>query len=77
MSGKQRYSGISFSCPLSGPQTEKEPMSVGKHDRDKDQDGQVPQDKSLPNGDWIKTSADVDDDEQARQAYCTTGCWRS
>jgi hypothetical protein len=27
-------------------------MSMGKHDREKDEDGQVPADKPLPKGDW-------------------------
>ena len=27
---------------------------MGKHDREKEQDGQVPPDKPLPKGDWIK-----------------------
>ncbi|MGH3824222.1 MAG: hypothetical protein ACRDRA_15540 [Pseudonocardiaceae bacterium] len=27
---------------------------MGKHDREKDQDGQVPPDKPLPKGDWVK-----------------------
>lgn len=29
-------------------------MSMGKHDREKDEDGQVPPGKSLPKGDWVK-----------------------
>jgi hypothetical protein len=32
----------------------KETISMGKHDREKDQDGQVPSDKPLPKGDWIQ-----------------------
>lgn len=27
---------------------------MGKHDREKDQDGQVPADKPIPKGDWVK-----------------------
>ncbi len=27
---------------------------MGKHDREKDEDGQVPPDKPLPKGDWVK-----------------------
>jgi hypothetical protein len=27
---------------------------MGKHDREKEQDGQVPADKPLPKGDWVR-----------------------
>lgn len=31
---------------------------MGKHDREKDEDGQVPPDKPLPKGDWVKKDDD-------------------
>ncbi|MGH3869745.1 MAG: hypothetical protein ACRDQ4_27325 [Pseudonocardiaceae bacterium] len=44
---------------------------MGKHDREKDQDGQWPADKPIPKGDWVKkddggrhSGGKQDDDKQ-------------
>jgi hypothetical protein len=33
-------------------------MFMGRHDREKDEDGQVPRDKPLPKGDWVQKDED-------------------
>ena len=36
---------------------------MGKHDREKDDGGQVPPDKPVPKGDWVQRDDDKRDDK--------------
>ncbi|MGH3804272.1 MAG: hypothetical protein ACRDTD_29880 [Pseudonocardiaceae bacterium] len=45
---------VSFTAPSGGAAIGKGVMFMGKHDREKDEDGQVPPDKPIPTGDWVQ-----------------------